>query len=429
MNFNDENKNLVSVLLTSYNRPKMVKEAIESVLNQTYRNFELIILDDNSDRETLDVIYQYLKSPVGKKIVFLKLAKGKFITYLCDDDLYLANRLEKMVEFFENNPEARVCYGRQKCINLETKEESIRQPDIILNDPAFCVDHSSVMHYKSCIDEVGYWDTKDIRASDAYFWRKLGAKFPFYPILEVLDVHRYHSDNIASKIDKKMFLNPQLKLLWCGDRVKSWLERKSIAPVLIEIAPTGYCNASCPWCFFKDKRGTEKICAKMLIKTLKDLAKAGVKAVNWTGGGEPTLHPNFADFVKVAHEFGLKQGLFTNGYLEIPHQEAFSWIRISLTDKGFEPIKKPKVPFGICLNQTESESRADLEELCKKAKGFGASYFQIRPALVGNYIEQPKLSIPYFLENLATKNFKWLSFLSFDRLERKIGKLFVYDAR
>ena len=109
---------LVSVLLTSYNRPKMVQEAIESVLNQTYQNFELIILDDNSSEETQKVLSRYLN---GSKVKFyksdvkdedrwkearyavlfnvgLKMAKGELITYLCDDDYFLPQRLERMVK-------------------------------------------------------------------------------------------------------------------------------------------------------------------------------------------------------------------------------------------------------------------------------------------------------------------------------------------
>lgn len=214
-------KNLISILLTTYNNPKMLREAIESVLAQTCQDFELIILDDNSLPPTDKLIYKYLKHP---KIVFyksniseedrwevsayarqvnvgLKLANGEFITYLCDDDLYMPRRLEKMMEFLKEHATAKVCYGRQRWINLANKHEGIRQPDTVLSDPAFKVDHSSVMHYRSCIDIVGDWPTDDPRCSDAWFWKKLGVAFSFYPIKEILDIHRYHSNSISSKWD------------------------------------------------------------------------------------------------------------------------------------------------------------------------------------------------------------------------------------
>jgi len=203
-----------------------------------------------------------------------------------------------------------------------------------------------------------------------------------------------------------MIFEPQAKLFKHGDRVKEWLETGRTTPILIEIAPTGYCNAKCPWCFFKEKLSEDYIEREVMIQALTDMGSIGVKAINWTGGGEPILHPNFDEFVLYAKQKGLKQGLFTNGYTEIPHQKLFDWIRISLTDKAFKPIIKPKEKFGICVNHIESHTKEQLIQLCKEAKDFGASYFQIRPALVGDYRKQPKLEVPIYLENYKRKNFE-----------------------
>jgi len=201
-------------------------------------------------------------------------------------------------------------------------------------------------------------------------------------------------------------LNPQAKLLWHGDRVKHWLEGDKAWPVLIEIAPTGYCNADCPWCFFKGKLSREIIDTDKLLRTLVELANSGLKAVNWTGGGEPALHPDFHKLVSYTKTLGLKQGLFTNGYNEIPFQDMFEWIRISLTPKGFKAIKKPQVPFGICLNQTSKYTDTGLVMFCEQTRDFGAAYFQIRPALESNYKKQPAMSIPVFLKKYETPDFK-----------------------
>lgn len=202
-----------------------------------------------------------------------------------------------------------------------------------------------------------------------------------------------------------IIFNPILKLLYHGDRVKKWLEGDDIFPILVEIAPTGYCNADCPFCFFKSKRNNSQINKDVMIKTLRELSNNGIKAINWTGGGEPTLHPNFSEFVEVAYSVGLKQGLFTNAYQEIPNQNIFDWIRITLTDKEFDIIKIPKVFFGICVNQTQDNTEDQINKWCIKAKEIGASYFQIRPALIGNYIDQQKLLIP-MIKKHQTKNFK-----------------------
>lgn len=199
---------------------------------------------------------------------------------------------------------------------------------------------------------------------------------------------------------------PHAKLLWHGDRVATWLKTGRTNPILIEVAPSGYCNAKCPWCFFKNNKSSSQINSATMISAIHDMARLGVKAINWTGGGEPILHPDFEKFVYYTSECGLKQGLFTNGYKVIPFQEKFEWIRISLTDKGFSKIKRPKVPFGICVNQTKNHSKKDLKKLCFQARNFGARYFQIRPALVGNYKNQPLLSVPLYLKEHRKKNFE-----------------------
>lgn len=201
-------------------------------------------------------------------------------------------------------------------------------------------------------------------------------------------------------------MNPQAKLLRHGDRVQAWLGNGYTLPVLVEIAPTNFCNATCPWCDFKGKHGNIYINKAIMLSTLKELARMGVKAINWTGGGEPTLHPNFNEFVVEAHKLGLEQGLFTNAYLEIENPEMFEWIRISLTDEEFEPIKAPRGYFGICVNMTADTPQAKLIEWCTRARDMGVEYFQVRPALEGYYRVQSLMLPPAYLKDYETSDFK-----------------------
>ncbi len=201
-------------------------------------------------------------------------------------------------------------------------------------------------------------------------------------------------------------MNPRAKLLRHGDRLRSWFKGEVSLPILVEIAPTNSCNASCPWCDFKGKHGTININKAIMLSTLKELIRTGVKAINWTGGGEPTLHPNFNEFVAEAHRLGIEQGLFTNAYTEIENPEVFKWIRISLTDEEFEPIQRPGGHFGICVNMLITTSGKKLREWCKYARDMGASYFQVRPALQGNYKKQSFLLPPGYLKEYETRDFK-----------------------
>ena len=227
----------VSIILTSYNNP-FVERAIKSVFNQTYKNWELILLDDNSNKkEVLKIYEKYINHPKVKffnsKIkeedrwkecpyarqinIGLKMATGKLISYMCDDVEYLPHRLEKMVKFLKKHPFVKVCYGRQylKIIqNGKVVYERILKPDRILRDPTKKVDHNSIMHYKSCLKKVGLWITKPpietdfskrelFRMADAWFFRKLGKYYPFYPIKEILDIHYHTEQGFSEKVFKK----------------------------------------------------------------------------------------------------------------------------------------------------------------------------------------------------------------------------------
>ncbi len=201
-------------------------------------------------------------------------------------------------------------------------------------------------------------------------------------------------------------INPKAKLLWHGRRVESWLRGEYALPVLVEVAPTNHCNASCPWCDFKGKHGKININKDVMLSTLKELTYTEVKAINWTGGGEPTMHPNFNEFVVEAHRLGIEQGLFTNAYEGIENPEMFKWIRISMTDKGFAAIKKPDGFFGICVNQTVTTLESELAEWCEEAKSMGAKYFQVRPSLAGIWQNQPYMPTPVGLKSIETEDFE-----------------------
>lgn len=212
----------VSVLLTSYNKPDMLAEAIDSVLNQTYQDFELLILEDNSpDSGVLETLRRYWADP--RVVVFksnvtpeerpkrvryavmanvgLKIARGEYITYLCDDDLYLPHRLERMVERLDRGG-CQVVYGGQQLVR-EGKPAGTREVGGVLTDAACRVDHSSVMHTAAVAHQVGGWDEEaDWRTADAAFWSRLNrAGHLFHPINEVLDVHRYHTGSVSHRLD------------------------------------------------------------------------------------------------------------------------------------------------------------------------------------------------------------------------------------
>lgn len=124
---NSTNKPLVSVIMPTYGRPNFLKQSIESVLSQTYSNFELIVVDDNSNEQlhihTKEIIDQYLPN---KNIKYfhdginrggalarnkgIELSSGEYITFLDDDDQYCPEKIELQVKhILNNNLEVSVC--------------------------------------------------------------------------------------------------------------------------------------------------------------------------------------------------------------------------------------------------------------------------------------------------------------------------------
>ncbi|MCI8465867.1 MAG: glycosyltransferase family 2 protein [Lachnospiraceae bacterium] len=122
---------LVSVIMPAYNGEKYIGEAIESVLNQTYGNLELIVVEDKSTDATPDLIRRYQDSRIrlyfndrNQGIAYstnlgIEKSRGKYIALLDDDDIALERRLEWQVDFLEKHEEIDVLGGRSALIDKD----------------------------------------------------------------------------------------------------------------------------------------------------------------------------------------------------------------------------------------------------------------------------------------------------------------------
>ncbi|RFU64579.1 glycosyltransferase family 2 protein [Bacillus sp. V59.32b] len=210
---------MVSIIMTSYNKPDTVGWAIQSVLDQSYDNWELYIMDDGSNQETKAAIQPFLSD---SRIVYhnshvaeedrckttryatlineaIPMAKGAYLCYLTDDTIYLPDRLETMVNYLERNPDIDIVYSKQKVkhVNrfLHVISEYTRDTRGILCEAAKLVDHCSVMHRKTNAEIVynkygSYWDDHPDcwHDGDAAFWKRLNEFQCFHPIDKVLDI-------------------------------------------------------------------------------------------------------------------------------------------------------------------------------------------------------------------------------------------------
>ena len=218
----------VSVILTSYNREKLLQSAIDSVLAQTFKDFELFIMDDDSEnprthdvldcyegianvhiyRHKLNGMPRFSRTGYAENINrALEQAQGEYITYLTCDDIFLPRRLERMVAHLDAHPEHMACYGMQRLVNLmpdgTTVPRGLRNEGAVVTAAACRLDHNQVMHRRECIKSFGIpvWPTNPevIGMADAVFFDKFRvAGWPFYRIDgdELTDEHRFHRVSI-----------------------------------------------------------------------------------------------------------------------------------------------------------------------------------------------------------------------------------------
>ena len=209
---------LVSVIIPVYNRSAYLPTAVKSVLNQTYKNFELIIVDDCSDDETYFSIipflgdnrltYYFLKKNHGVSYARnfgIKKSIGNLIAFLDSDDYWLPQKLEKQIKFlFERKlsicQTEEIWIRRGKFVNPKKKHKKI-DGDIFEKSLELCiVSPSAVLIKKEVFDKIGYFDENMYACEDYDLWLRVSLHYKVGLLPEKLIVKRNGHDDQLSKI-------------------------------------------------------------------------------------------------------------------------------------------------------------------------------------------------------------------------------------
>lgn len=214
--------------MTSYNKPNYIGKSIASILNQSEKDIELLLMDDNSDDRTQKIIAPFLedkrvrffRSDVQtvqqrvEKVRYAALinealdhAKGEYISYATDDNCYTPLRIEKMSQYLDEHPDVQIVYSGSRTVYLDAAGNETKQivrPAKSVNNIAPCaIDHCSIMHRASILPNIrgkwgSYWDEDPsfYRIGDARFFWRLNHFWPFYPIDEILDENFITPDSI-----------------------------------------------------------------------------------------------------------------------------------------------------------------------------------------------------------------------------------------
>ena len=222
--------NLISVILPTHNRANLLAEAIESVLNQSYSNLELIVIDDASSDNTSSLVKSYSDNRIhyikhnenkhasASRNTGISNAKGKYIAFLDDDDTWLPNKLEKQVYLLDKCPQSTgLIYCWMDYINQNNEVTSTVNPTLrgyIFKD---VLDKQRIggcptlLIRKSVISQSGLFDETLLRGNDGDFIRRICLKYEVDLIPEVLV--KVKTDHGMKRIsdNNKSGLNASLK--------------------------------------------------------------------------------------------------------------------------------------------------------------------------------------------------------------------------
>jgi glycosyltransferase involved in cell wall biosynthesis len=214
----------VSVIIPTYNRRDLVQRAIQSVLNQTYRDFEIVVVDDGSTDNTREVVegrdrVRYLRQtnagPASARNLGIRQAQGKLIAFLDSDDLWLPEFLSTQVGVLSRYPEVALVCARSRVGKKEAKDFSLRRELIVgdlypkLFERSFVRTPAAVVR-KSSLDAVGGFNESYPWSEDHDLWLRIAAKYPIGYVNRYLVRIGRQSDNISR--DRMRPLDAHLKV-------------------------------------------------------------------------------------------------------------------------------------------------------------------------------------------------------------------------
>ncbi|OGU58043.1 MAG: hypothetical protein A2V66_15780 [Ignavibacteria bacterium RBG_13_36_8] len=222
-----ENSKLVSIIIPTYNRADIIKDTINSVLKQTYQNFEILVIDDGSTDNTKDVLnsiqdprifYFWQKNsglPAKSRNLGISKARGDYIAFCDDDDIWLPQKLEKQLEAFDKYPDIlavstnRITFPDSTDGTLKIKKDI--RINLKRNLKSSMIFNSSVIIKKSVIQAIGYLDeNENLKASEDWdYWiRFLHYKDKSILLLKkILLMYRIDKKSISSRNSPKYLLD------------------------------------------------------------------------------------------------------------------------------------------------------------------------------------------------------------------------------
>jgi glycosyltransferase involved in cell wall biosynthesis len=212
----------ISVIIVTYNRPEMLKDAIQSVLNQTYQDFELLVVDNGVDIPAKNIVESFNDERIkyiandkntdcaGGKNVGIKNAKGEFISILDDDDTWYPEKLQLQIDAFKKYPEAGFCFTAVHQV-FEGREADSVVPNGLENYYERALSNFSgflsvtLMIKKSVIDDIGLMDESFPSHTDIEWVIRIAKKYKGVGINKPLvKVNSVGHDQMGKNLDRRI---------------------------------------------------------------------------------------------------------------------------------------------------------------------------------------------------------------------------------
>lgn len=213
---------LVSVIIPTYNRAAFVAKAVESVLNQTYKRMEIIVVDDGSTDNTYEAlkryegriryIYQQRSERSRARNRGFRHSRGDYIAFLDSDDLWLPTKIKRQVRIFLEEPEVGIVYtdiefidkngspyGGNICWEALKRRRASLYEDL-MSENVISGSTSSVLIRRECLEKVGLFDETMSACEDLDLWRRLAQHFQFSKIDMQLVRLTVHVDNTQCQL-------------------------------------------------------------------------------------------------------------------------------------------------------------------------------------------------------------------------------------
>jgi len=245
----NEDRPSVSVVIPTYNCARYLPEAVDSVLAQTYRDFETIVVDDGSTDNTPEVL-----APYGDQIRVIRqanagrsaarnagvlAAQGEYIAFLDADDLWLPQKLEKQIALLDARPEVGWVYSDFRRFSEEGPERACNFAEAGIDEPpegivlislmsSFLTCTDTIVVRAECLRRVGPFDVSLPVQQDQDMWIRLACECQAGCVPEVLALYRQHSEQVTRQASQMLYA-------YCGWRVYSKLlraERRQLGPRL-----------------------------------------------------------------------------------------------------------------------------------------------------------------------------------------------------